>query len=125
MAIDGHYYSVPYTLIKKEVEVRITHNTIECFYRGNRIASHRRSDQKGRHTTVAAHMPESHRQAGEWSPERLITWAAKTGPATEKLIRTVLGARNIHSRPTGLAWASSGWVRATARHAWKLPASVP
>lgn len=84
---------MPYTLIKKEVEVRITHNTIECFYRGNRVASHRRSDQKGRHTTIAAHMPESHRHAGEWSPERLIAWAAKTGPATEKLIRTALGAR--------------------------------
>lgn len=93
VAIDGHYYSVPYTLIKKEVEVRITHNTIECFYRGNRVASHRRSDQKGRHTTIAAHMPEPHRQAGDWSSERLIAWAAKTGPATEKLIRTALGAR--------------------------------
>lgn len=26
-------------------------------------------------------------------PERLAKWAAKTGPATEKLIRTVLGSR--------------------------------
>ena len=39
------------------------------------------------------HMPESHRQAGEWSPRRLMQWAAKIGPATEKLIRTVLGSR--------------------------------
>ena len=38
-------------------------------------------------------MPESHRQAGEWSPRRLTQWAAKAGPATEKLIRTVLGSR--------------------------------
>jgi len=38
-------------------------------------------------------MPESHRQAGEWSPERLLKWAAKTGPATEKLIRTVMASR--------------------------------
>lgn len=38
-------------------------------------------------------MPESHCQAGEWSPERLIAWAAKIEPATEKLIRTALGAR--------------------------------
>lgn len=94
VAIGGHYYSVPYALIKKEVEVRITHNTIECFYRGNRIASHLRSDQKkGGHTTVDAHMPESHRQSGEWTPKRLIAWAAKTGPATEKLICATLGAR--------------------------------
>ena len=93
VAIDGHYYSVPCALVKKEVEVRLTRHTVECFYRGNRVASHRRSDQKGRHTTLTAHMPESHRQAGEWTPERLKRWAAKTGPATEKLIQVVLASR--------------------------------
>jgi transposase len=93
VAVDGHYYSVPHSLIKKEVEVRITRHTVECLYRGNRVASHQRSYRKGGHTTVAAHMPESHREAGEWSPGRLIHWAAKTGPATEKLIRSVLGSR--------------------------------
>jgi transposase len=93
VAIEGHYYSVPYALIKREVDVRITRNTIECFHRGNRVASHVRSHHKGRHTTDPSHMPESHRQAGEWSPERLMRWAARTGPATAKLIQTVLGAR--------------------------------
>jgi transposase len=93
VAVEGHYYSVPYALIKREVDVRITRNTIECFHRGNRVASHVRSHHKGRHTTDPSHMPESHRQAGEWSPQRLMRWAAKTGPATEKLIQTVLGSR--------------------------------
>jgi transposase len=93
VAVDGHYYSVPHALIKKQLDVRITQHTIECFYRGNRIASHRRSYQKGRHTTVPAHMPEAHRQASDWSPQRLAHWAAKTGPATEKLILSVLSAR--------------------------------
>jgi transposase len=93
VAVDGHYYSVPHALIKKQLDVRITQNTIECFYRGSRVASHRRAHQKGRHTTVSAHMPESHRQAGDWSPERLANWAAKTGPATEKLIMTILTSR--------------------------------
>ena len=91
--LDGHYYSVPHVLIKKQLVVRFTKNTIECFHRGNRVASHRRSYQKGRHTTVSAHMPEAHRQAGDWSPQRLASWAAKTGPATEKLILTVLSSR--------------------------------
>ena len=93
VAVDGHYYSVPYTLIKKAVEVRVTRHTVECFYRGERVASHRRSHQKGGHTTVAAHMPEAHRQAGEWSPRRLMQWAAKNGPATRQLIRAVLNSR--------------------------------
>lgn len=91
--LDGHYYSVPHALIKKQLELRITHNTLECFYRGQRVASHRRSEQKGRHTTVSEHMPEAHRQAGAWSPQRLTRWAAKSGPATEQLILNVLSAR--------------------------------
>ncbi len=93
VAVAGHYYSVPYALIKQQVEVRITRHTVECFQRGNWVASHRRSHHKGRHTTVTAHMPEAHRQAGAWSPRRLMRWAAKSGPATEKLIQTVLESR--------------------------------
>ena len=46
--------------------VRITANTIECFHRGQRIASHRRSCHKAFQSTRP--MPESHRQAGEWIP---------------------------------------------------------
>ena len=91
--LDGHYYSVPYSLIKQQMDVRFTEQTVECFYRGERVASHRRSYRKGCHTTVNAHMPESHRQMGEWSPERLAHWAAKTGPSTEALIRTILSSR--------------------------------
>jgi transposase len=93
VAVEGHYYSVPHALIKRQLDVRTTQNTVECFYRGQRVASHRRSQQKGRHTTIPAHMPEAHRQAGEWSPQRLSSWAAKTGPATGKLITTVLTSR--------------------------------
>jgi len=38
-------------------------------------------------------MPESHRQQGEWTPERLSGWAAKIGPATEQIILKVLSSR--------------------------------
>ena len=91
--VRGHYYSVPYALVKKQLDVRITRHTIECFHRGRRIASHRRSYHKARHTTVPAHMPEAHRKAGEWSPQRLERWAATIGPATVQLILKVLAAR--------------------------------
>jgi transposase len=36
--IEGHYYSVPYRLVKQQLEARITENTIEVFNKGERIA---------------------------------------------------------------------------------------
>ena len=91
--VDGHYYSVPYALVRRQLEVRTTATTVECIDRGQRAASHVRSSLKGRHTTVAEHMPEKHRRMGQWTPERFIRWAEKIGPHTAALITTVLGSR--------------------------------
>jgi transposase len=91
--VAGHYYSVPHALVKKTLEARISAHTVECFYRGERIASHRRSALKGRHTTVAEHMPEAHRQYAQWTPERIIRWAEQSGPATAGVIQTILERR--------------------------------
>ena len=91
--IDRHYYSVPCPLVKRQLDARITEHTIECFDNGKRVASHVRSRQKGAHTTVREHMPRSHQQYGDWSPQRLAAWAEKTGPSTAKVITTVLSSR--------------------------------
>jgi len=93
VAIKGHYYSVPYQLVKKELDARITGQTVECFYKNNRVASHLRVLHQGGHSTVREHMPKSHQQYGDWSPERLIQWAEKIGAATGKTITSVLYAR--------------------------------
>ena len=91
--VDGHYYSVPYALVRKKLEARFSARTVECFHKGQRVASHPRSYLKGHHTTVAEHMPESHRQYAEWTPERLIGWAEKRGPATASVVRTIMQRR--------------------------------
>ena len=90
---DGHYYSVPYQLLKRSLEVRITTHTVECFCKGKRVASHRRSYNKGKHTTENEHMPKSHREYAEWTPERLIKWAASFGPSTSGLVEAILRKR--------------------------------
>jgi transposase len=93
MEVDRHYYSVPHQLIKKQIDVRITNTTVECFYKNRRVASHIRSFQQGRHTTVKEHMPKSHQKMAEWTPDRFIRWAKKIGPQTVQLIMTVLSSR--------------------------------
>ena len=91
--VHRHYYSVPHALIKKKIDVRITNNTIECFYKSKRVASHIRSHHKGRHSTVKEHMPKSHQKWAEWTPRRFVRWAAKIGPHTQSLIEDVLNSR--------------------------------
>jgi transposase len=91
--VERHYYSVPYQLIHKQVDVRYTESTVECFYKSNRVASHIRSHVVGHHTTVKEHMPESHRKWLEWTPARFINWAANIGPDTKALIEQILGSR--------------------------------
>ena len=92
---DGHFYSVPYQLLKQQLDVRLTANTVECFHGGQRIASHVRSGLRGRHSTIASHMPKSHGEYAQWTPERLIRWASDTGPGTAGVVRHIL-ERRVH-----------------------------
>jgi transposase len=90
---DGHYYSVPYQLVGQRVEVRSTTSVIEVFHSSRRVASHLRSYAKGHHSTDPAHMPAAHRRHAEWTPSRIISWAAKTGPAVASLCEAILESR--------------------------------
>ncbi|MDE2933042.1 MAG: IS21 family transposase [Chloroflexota bacterium] len=91
--VERHYYSVPHALVGRQLDVRLTATTVECLYRGQRVASHVRSPLRGRHTTADEHMPEKHRKMGQWSPQRFIRWARTIGPHTATLIEAVLRSR--------------------------------
>lgn len=91
VAVDHNFYSVPYQLVHEEVEARYTRTTVEVFFKGKRVASHRRVlGSKGKARTRAEHMPAAHRAHAEWSPSRLIHWAEKTGPATGRVVAKLL-----------------------------------
>lgn len=90
---DRHYYSVPHALVKSEVEVRATTRLVTLYAHGKPVATHRRSTHRGAHTTQTEHMPVSHRQFAQWSPERFLEWAEDIGPATAKLVAQQLQKR--------------------------------
>jgi transposase len=89
---EKHYYSVPYTLIHEEVYVRAAESTIEIFFQNRRVASHRRVNSPGRHTTLADHMPPAHQKYQQWSPDRFIRWAQTIGPHTALLVQALLAS---------------------------------
>lgn len=91
--VDKHYYSVPYQLVKEELDARMTATTVELFRKGKRVASHVKSPRKGGFTTLVEHMPASHRHYAQWTPERLVRWAEEAGGQTAALITAVLEGR--------------------------------
>lgn len=94
--LEGHFYSVPHKLVKEQVDVRYTETTVECLYNNNRVASHPKSSAQGKHTTTPEHMPKSHREFAEWTPQRLVSWAAQTGTATAQVVEIIL-SRKIYA----------------------------
>ena len=57
------------------------------------MASHVRSAERGRHTTVTAHLPSAHQRYLAWSPSRLLQWAETIGPATAAVVAAILARR--------------------------------
>jgi transposase len=84
---------VPFALARQEVDARITVATVEIFHRGKRVASHLRSTRPHRPTTVAEHMPSSHRRYRDWTHERIGREAATIGVDAATLIDAILRSR--------------------------------
>jgi transposase len=88
---DHRYYSVPCELMSEKVDVRATVQVVEVWRGGARVTSHERSyGPKGSAVTKPEHRPRSHRDFGDWPPERLVTWAHKTGPSTASVVEAIL-----------------------------------
>jgi transposase len=112
VALFHHFYSVPYPLIREEVEARLTATTVEIFHRNRRVASHARSDARFRFTTDPAHMPEAHQKhfAGG---DAVIAWGASVGPMTEAMVRRLLDANPVREQ----GWRSAkGLQRLTKKY---------
>jgi len=108
--IEKHFYSVPHRLMRRKLDVRLTANVVEVFYRNERVASHRRGFRKYGYTTVPEHMPSNHRFYAEWNPERIQKWAASMGGSVALVCEEIMRKR---SHPEQGFRACMGIIRLT------------
>lgn len=94
VSVEKHHYSIPWRHLGEVIDVRISDRTIECFFKGIRIALHQRAFKPG-HTTTHEHMPKAHQDYAQWTPERLHEWALKIGVNTARLIEEVIGLYKV------------------------------
>lgn len=91
---EGFFYSAHYSYAGQPCSVRATSKTIEIYIGSERIAAYPRNyNTFKRYITLQEHMPEEHKAVCGWSSERFLSWAEKTGPNTQELIKHILDSR--------------------------------
>jgi hypothetical protein len=93
VAFEGHYYSVPHTLVGQEVQIRATERMLEVFHRSQQVAIHPLNPVPGRFSTCADHMPSHHRFVLNQDSDFFLREAAKIGPQTAAFMTAVLRSR--------------------------------
>lgn len=94
LELEGHFYSVPHRFVGSTLWLRISAQQLEIFADRKRVAVHALNRRRGAHSTQPEHMPASHRAHAQWSPQRLIDWGTRIGPACGEVVRW-----QLHSRP--------------------------
>ena len=94
VAVERNFYSVPYALVRKRVDVFVTCSGVQIFHRGERAASHVRQTGQNHWTTLGEHMPPAHSAVARRTPDWVRSQAAKVGVATATYVERLLTGRD-------------------------------
>ena len=93
VAFEGHYYSVPYALVRQEVRIRAAENLVAIFHNGQQVSVHPRSHAQGRFSTRSEHMPPTHQFMSGMNEHWFLREAGKIGPQTSAYVAALLKSR--------------------------------
>lgn len=89
-------YSVPFDLIGEQVQIRLTKELVEVYFKGSRITSHKRLGKYSVQPVVKPeHMPINHREYLNYNGDEFKTWASTIGTSTEKVVNYFLSSGSI------------------------------
>lgn len=84
-------YSVPFDLIGEQVQIRLTRNLVEIYFKGSRMTSHKRLEKYSIQPIVKPeHMPDRHREYLNYNADVFKTWAKTVGKSAEEIVRYFL-----------------------------------
>ena len=86
-------YSVPFDLIGEQVQIRITKDLVEVYFKGCRMTSHKRLDKYSIQPVVKPeHMPQNHREYLGYNADEFREWAANVGKSTVEVVKYFLSS---------------------------------
>ena len=84
---ERNYYSVPFSLVTRKINLRVTAHTVEAYHRDQLVATHPRSYEVDGVLTKKEHQPPAHRLYGEEQMAELVAWAETVGEAVHQFMQ--------------------------------------
>ena len=99
-------YSVPYQLVGRKVDLRVTDAAVEAYSGGERVATHPRFPPYVRYRphTLPEHMPPEFARM-EWDDARMRRWARSIGPSCAGVVERIFGDYEIKEQAYAPAMA--------------------
>jgi transposase len=96
VAFNTNRYSAPYKYVGKKVDLKVTESLLEIYFKGERIASHKKLPSYSKHkwSTLDEHMPDQFNHT-EWDDERIKKWAYSIGNCTGEVIDRIFNSVRI------------------------------
>lgn len=91
--LEHNFYSVPYQLIGKKVEVWFGAKIVTITHEGKEVAIHPKLLHRGTYSTHHGHMASSHQKYLDWSPGKIMNWGLTIGSETAKLFKNIMDNR--------------------------------
>lgn len=99
VTFDGQWYYVPFSYVKRQVEVCASRNCVWINCDGVHIATHKRLyGPRGGYCTNPEHMLDAHRDYVAWNADRFRSWAKKIGENYSSVIEAMLKSRPIEQQ---------------------------
>lgn len=85
-----HFYSAPFALARKKVDVHLNGSTIEIYHNGQHCCRHQFSARHGGYTTNSEHMPPNHAFVHGMRPEWYVAKAGEISPSTATMAEAIM-----------------------------------
>ena len=93
IALEKCFYSVPYTYLQEEVEVRYSTQHVRIYFQHQLIATHPRLRTINSYSTLHEHMSSDHQYIHDkWNPSRLRSWAKNIGEYSSIFVEDAFSA---------------------------------
>jgi len=95
IVVDGSFYSVPYRLVGREVEVHVSERVVEIYFQHELVRTHPKAHQKGQWQTEMEDYPPYKAQYLLKTPQYCLKVAARIGTSTHAVVDHLLGDRPL------------------------------